>query len=172
MEIIIGIVCVDVSDMITFAHRKLFQEFIKVTTPAAANTDRILGIYILKKMPVSESPSILAASIRDGGNAFAFVLNIIISSGVASDGSIKPKTVFRSPSLEYIRNNGTISATNGIIIVMRITAYTLSFPLLRYISKPYPASELTIKANTVTATVYLQEFQKLLHSGCWAINVL
>ena len=69
-----------------------------------SNTDFILGMYILKNMPNSESPSILDASIIDGGNAFALVLNIMINRGVASDGNINPSTVFNKPSLEYILN--------------------------------------------------------------------
>ena len=63
------------------------------------------------------------------GNAFAFVLkHHNQKEALASEGSINPTAEFNNPTFEYIRERGTISATNGIIIDIS-TTYIFFFAL-------------------------------------------
>ena len=50
-------------------------------------------------------------------------------NGVEIDGSMKAAIVFTIPSVENIRNMGIIIAAKGIIIAVRSTVNTASFPL-------------------------------------------
>ena len=102
--------------MTTFGHRYAFHAFIKVITPAAAYVAFMTGRYIRKKIPISETPSIRAASIMSMGKRLEFCRNSMIKNGVETDGSINPHTLFKSPSLEIILNSGIIVATPGTII--------------------------------------------------------
>ena len=71
-----------------------------VITAAAAYVDFCTGIYILKKIPISLSPSIRAASIISIGKFLEFCLNIMMRNGVEIAGSMKPHTVFIKPSFD------------------------------------------------------------------------
>ena len=88
-----------------------------------------MGIYILKKIAHSDSPSIRAASIMSTGKLREFCLNIIIINGVEIAGSIKPATVLIKPSLDIIVKRGISVATAGTIIAISRTVNSLSFAL-------------------------------------------
>ena len=114
---------------ITFGHRYEFHAFMNVITAAAAYVDFCTGIYILKKIPISLSPSIRAASIISTGKFLEFCLNIMIRNGVEIAGSMKPHTVFIKPSFDIILNRGISVATCGIIMARSKTENSLSFAL-------------------------------------------
>jgi hypothetical protein len=102
--------------MTTFGHRYAFHAFINVITAAAAYVDFMIGMYILKKMENSVSPSIRAASRTSTGKLLEFCLNIMIRNGVDIVGRINAQTVLSKCMLDIILNSGIIVATCGTII--------------------------------------------------------
>ena len=82
-----------------------------------------------KKIPISLSPSIRAASIISCGKDLALCRNIMIRNGVDNDGSITAVIVLVSFMVENIRNSGIMIAANGIIIAISRIVITISLPL-------------------------------------------
>ncbi|MNJ65783.1 hypothetical protein D3C77_618220 [compost metagenome] len=71
-----------------------------------------------------------------------------------------------------IRYSGIISAANGIIIDRSRMLNTISFSLLRKISKPYPAKEAITIARMVVNTDIFAEFQRDVHRSVDSANFL